>query len=144
MLIAVEAAPANDANSNIGTAAAGLGSPAFTWALHAALRALIDTLGSQAFNVGILNVPCGGAGSWENGEVDEVGRGGGAHDGATQPPLMLARVVSRGLMSSLTSDYGSLEVIGGASIGHTDPYVVIAAVEAQLGECLIPLDCAPL
>lgn len=32
------------------------------------------------------------------------------------------------------------QVIGGASIGHTDPYRVMAAVEEQLGACLCPAD----
>jgi hypothetical protein len=30
------------------------------------------------------------------------------------------------------------QVLGGASIGHTDPYRVIEAVEARLGPWLVP------
>jgi hypothetical protein len=35
----------------------GIGAPAFCQALYSSLRALIDDLGVQAFNVGILNLP---------------------------------------------------------------------------------------
>jgi len=37
-----------------------------------------------------------------------------------------------------------LQVVGGASIGNTDPYVVMEAVDEQLGSCRIPLEAAPL
>jgi hypothetical protein len=67
----------------------GLAAPAFCQALHATLRALIDDLGVEAFNVGILNVPLGGVNT---------------HD------LLVARVVSRGRMSQPASDFGCLEV----------------------------------
>ena len=42
------------------------------------------------------------------------------------------RVVSRGNISSRSSDFGALEVFAGASIGHTDPYVVHAAISRRL------------
>lgn len=42
------------------------------------------------------------------------------------------RIASRGNLASKASDYGGLEVFGGASIGHTDPFDVIAAVDHQL------------
>lgn len=42
------------------------------------------------------------------------------------------RVVSRGSLGSKASDFGALEVFGQASIGHTDPYAVIAALDAQM------------
>lgn len=42
------------------------------------------------------------------------------------------RIASRGNLASKASDYGGLEVFGGASIGHTDPFDVIAAVDQQL------------
>ena len=44
------------------------------------------------------------------------------------------RVVSRGRVSSRASDYGGLEVFGQASIGNTDPYVVLAALTATLAQ----------
>ncbi|GBF92915.1 hypothetical protein Rsub_05751 [Raphidocelis subcapitata] len=70
--------------------------------------------------------------------------GGGGGDGA--PPTgaaarrrrrrgarpVVARVVARGSLDSAASDFGGLEVLGGASIGHTDPYAVVAALDAQL------------
>ena len=42
------------------------------------------------------------------------------------------RIASRGNLASKASDYGGLEVFGGASIGHTDPFDVMAAVDQQL------------
>jgi hypothetical protein len=50
---------------------------------------------------------------------------------AGQPPV-IARLASRGKLSSLASDFGGLEVWGGASIGHTDPFVVVQHLDAQL------------
>ena len=44
----------------------------------------------------------------------------------------VCRIASRGNLASKASDYGGLEVFGGASIGHTDPFDVIAAVDQQL------------
>lgn len=44
----------------------------------------------------------------------------------------LCRVLSRGKLSSQASDYGGLEVFGGASIGHTDPMAVLAALDKTL------------
>lgn len=41
---------------------------------------------------------------------------------------VVARVVSRGKLSNLASDFGGLEVFGGASIGHTDPCRVAEAL----------------
>ncbi|GFH22280.1 hypothetical protein HaLaN_19724 [Haematococcus lacustris] len=72
----------------------GLTNPVFVASLHACLQALIQDLGVQAFNVGILNIPL-------------------PHT---------CRVTG--------------EVVGGAAIGHTDPYAVIAAVEQRLKERL--------
>lgn len=44
------------------------------------------------------------------------------------------RVVSRGKLSNRASDFGGLEVFAGASIGHTDPYAVHAAVGRRLAD----------
>jgi len=46
----------------------------------------------------------------------------------------LYRLVSRGPLSSKASDFGGLEVFGGASIGHTDPYAVMSALDVQMQE----------
>lgn len=40
--------------------------------------------------------------------------------------------MSRGSANSRASDFGGLEVFGGASIGHTDPFRVIAALDEQM------------
>lgn len=48
---------------------------------------------------------------------------------------VVARLVSRGKLSAasiVTSDFGGLEVFGGASIGHTDPYLVVQHLDMQL------------
>lgn len=193
-------------------------SPAFVALLHRTLRALIDQLGVDSFNVGVLNMgPPGssldprfsadlsspllaqtsisqsqppsressftessttsalcdaavvssttGRGRESEGssleagatadftgvadvqtgverhgnEVEACGEGGlatisvgdearGGECGAWRP--VFARVVSRG--HGPASDFGTLEVVGGASIGHTDPYRVIAAIRQQL------------
>jgi hypothetical protein len=53
-----------------------------------------------------------------------------------QPPVM-ARLVSRGKLSSAASDFGGLEVFGGASIGHTDPFIVVQQLDAQLASDIV-------
>lgn len=40
--------------------------------------------------------------------------------------------MSRGKLSSQASDFGGLEVFAGASIGHTDPFVVAAALQKAM------------
>ena len=49
---------------------------------------------------------------------------------------VLARVVSRGSAASKASDFGALEVLGGASIGHTNPWTVYAAMCTEFEESL--------
>ena len=39
---------------------------------------------------------------------------------------------------AVPSDFGALEVLAGASIGATDPYVVIDAVSKQLAPSSLP------
>ena len=39
-----------------------------------------------------------------------------------------SRIVSRGKLTSQASDFGGLEVFGGASVGHTDPFEIHAAL----------------
>eukprot|EP00887_Chlorella_sp_A99_P007270 scaffold2.g7270.t1 len=99
-------------------------SPAFQLALFACLRALIDELGVRTFNAAISfdPAPAGGA---------HTANGGGGGGGVVSGPCT-ARLVSRGKLGSAASDYGGLEVFGGASIAHTDPYAVGAALERVL------------
>jgi hypothetical protein len=47
---------------------------------------------------------------------------------------IVARLVSRGKLSSVASDFGCLEVFGGASIGHTDPYLLVQQLDEQLAD----------
>ncbi|KXZ43867.1 hypothetical protein GPECTOR_78g55 [Gonium pectorale] len=84
-----------------------------------------------------------------NGGADGVANGGAAFEvlagsgddlglpasGAGWRPMM-ARVVSRGKLASPASDFGCLEVVGHASIGHTDPFVLIRAIDEQLAAAL--------
>jgi len=83
-------------------------SPHFRALLHAGLRALLDRAGVTSFNVTVEG--------WREGE------------GAS------ARMVSRGRIgsNSIASDFGALELFGGASIGHTQPWAVMALVDAEL------------
>lgn len=124
-----------------------LGCPAFKRALHCALRALVDRLGARTFNAALLNIDLGapppedgtllasaraaGASAWL-ARARGDGAGGASGGGGGAP--VVARVVGRGKLGSAASDYGCLEVFGGASIGATDPYVVAAALDAQLAE----------
>jgi len=165
--------------------------PAFQRMLHAALRGLIDGLGSVTFNLGVLNmdlavpVPAGvglGRSFWPSQDCLDATRPGAesdststsssngcrqdwddgvlqmaistSYDGhyiyggstdssngalwlpdadywADQRPV-IARLCSRGKLSSGGSDFGGLEVWGGGSIGHTDPFTVVQQLDAQL------------
>jgi hypothetical protein len=53
-------------------------------------------------------------------------------------PPVLARLVSRGKLSSVASDFGCLEVFGGASIGHSDPYLVVQQLDEQFAPAGVP------
>ncbi|KAL6761847.1 hypothetical protein V8C86DRAFT_3131322 [Haematococcus lacustris] len=114
----------------------GLTNPVFVASLHACLQALIQDLGVQAFNVGILNIPLP--------HTCRVTEKPVSPPDASQPlwlphpssHLIVACIVSRGRQGQVASDFGCLEVVGGAAIGHTDPYAVIAAVEQRLQERL--------
>eukprot|EP01025_Chloroclados_australasicus_P042692 TRINITY_DN45392_c0_g1_i2.p1 TRINITY_DN45392_c0_g1~~TRINITY_DN45392_c0_g1_i2.p1 ORF type:complete len:194 (-),score=16.42 TRINITY_DN45392_c0_g1_i2:89-670(-) len=106
------------------------GSPALARALHAALRVLIDDLHVCTFNVGIFNLsvaePTNGSQSprMDGTTVDELLR----QSSRTNKRPVVARIVSRGKLSSKASDFGGLEVFAGASIGHTDPFTISAAL----------------
>lgn len=88
-----------------------LGSLAFRRMLYTSLRALIDCMGVETFNLVIQNI------SLETHCLQ-----------SDRPPVM-ARMVSRGSMQSKASDFGALEVFAGASLAHTDPYEVIQSVD---------------
>lgn len=101
--------------------------PAFSMALHVALRTLIDRLGSRTFNVGVLNLT-GDPALPTLAPRDTCTAG----TGPKKRRPVFARVLSRGKIKSAASDFGGLEVIAGGSIGHTDPYVVFEALEQEL------------
>jgi hypothetical protein len=141
-----------------------VGCPAFQALLHCALRALIDGLGVQTFNLALLNMdlaapPPTGSSLWASADAAGVpawlpagARGAGAGvggagasaagvaaggsglgtEGGGPPAPVVARIVGRGKLGSAASDYGCLEVFGGASIGHTDPFAVVQALERQI------------
>jgi hypothetical protein len=145
--------PANAADASTTTTNLhALNNPALARALHAALRAVVDGVGggSGAFNAAVHNLqvvegreadqfreyddeqwpplwpPPGAAGGDDDGAAALfAGAGGGSR------PLV-ARVVSRGVPSAVASDFGALEVLGGASIGHTDPYELLRLFDAAL------------
>lgn len=89
------------------------GSMAFRRMLFTALRALIDCMGVETFNLVIQNI--------------NVGEACSEHAGL---PVM-ARMVSRGSMKSNASDFGALEVFAGASLAHTEPHEVISGVDVK-------------
>ena len=112
-----------------------MASAAFQRALFAALRALIDELGCATFNACVYNIQLGDDGGAANGRLSQPYGGVGGGGGGQALPVV-ARVVGRGKLSSLASDFGGLEVFGGASIGHTDPFRVAEALrsmQASLG-----------
>lgn len=126
--------------------ASSIQSPGLHRLLHAALRTLIDDFGAVSFNVGVLNIevrcetdaaprlPCPpnqeAADSQLMLQVNDA-KANGEMEWSRQPPVQ-ARIVSRGSMSSKASDFGGLEVFSGASIGHTDPYIIIEKLRVRL------------
>jgi len=93
-----------------------LGSKEFHRMIYIALRALIDELGSCSFNIGIVEIK--------------------KRHNTSQPmdgPIF-ARIVSRDKKGSksMASDFGGLELFTGASIGHTDPWHVVQAIDAVM------------
>jgi hypothetical protein len=109
-------------DSEIVVHGAALTCPAFQALLHAALRALINELGVRAFNASVHNIQL---------PASRRQAGGGGGTSAARP--VVARIVSRGQPSAVASDFGGLEVFGGASIGHTDPWRVAEALGRALG-----------
>lgn len=118
-------------DSEVRVHGAGLGCPAFQAAFYAALRALLDERGVRAFNAAIYRTQpllAGGASAAAAAAAAADGDG----SGAAAAPAVVARISSRGNPSAKSSDFGGLEVYGHASIGHTDPYIVAAALDASL------------
>jgi hypothetical protein len=109
---------------------ASVGSPAFVRLLHLVLRTLLDRCGVATFNATVSGMSlephaAPPAEACEQGEEEEEHE---CSDGAG----VIARVVSRGHLASRASDYGALEVFGGASIGHTSPWALAAALDTEL------------
>jgi len=102
--------------------------PAFQTLVFAALRALIDELGVCSFNAGIHNIVL-----LDDDEGPRLGERGASRENERRSAKpVVARIVSRGKIGNVASDFGGLEVFTGASIGHTDPFQVKAALEAVL------------
>lgn len=93
-------------------------SPAFVALLHCALRALIDGCGVVTFNASVTG--------WTLTPGE-----GGAPSAAAHVGCVVARLVSRGKVTSAASDYGALEVFTGASIGHTSPWLIAAKLDEE-------------
>lgn len=94
----------------------GLESQAFRRMLYTCLRALIDCMGVETFNLVIQNI-----------SLEE-------HAPSANGPPIMARMVSRGSMQSKASDFGALEVFAGASLANTDPYFVIQGVDQMAAQ----------
>ena len=110
-------------------------SPAFQRLLFTTLRALVDELGVSTFNASIHNMQLSSGGGGSSGSA--APQGGGVLRSRGMPLPVIARVVSRGRLSNQASDFGGLEVFGGASIGHTDPFRVAEALR-QVQASLAP------
>ncbi|GMH32491.1 hypothetical protein BSKO_00325 [Bryopsis sp. KO-2023] len=111
-------------------------SPSFQKLLYTVLRMLVDDFGAASFNVGIQGIQPQNA---ENGDVSKPVNWWGENISR-----VLARVVSRGKLTSMASDFGGLEVLGGASIGHTDIYRIARVLSDRCGEDLINFDDSDL
>ena len=125
---------------------ASLTCPAFQQLLWACLRALLERLGVQCFNMAIAGDLMVGrlsaaSGSSQHGVVARSAPAVGMLTREALVPVCIklaadsivrCRIVSRGRATAVASDWGALEVFAGASIGATDPFTVVAAVDAQL------------
>jgi hypothetical protein len=99
----------------------------FSAALHGVLRTLIDDLGSQTFNVVVFGMDTAPP---RNGEV-ENGRASVGQEPMEVVAPVVARVVVRGSVVAKASDFGALEVLCGASIGCTDPFLIHQALQRR-------------
>ena len=95
---------------------------AFITAWHVTLRTMIDRQGCSTFNAGLLNL--------DADAKPFVPSEDAAAMGGYRP--VVARVMSRGKLTSAASDFGGLEVMGGGSIGHCDPFALVKGIDAEL------------
>jgi hypothetical protein len=104
----------------------------FSAALYSVLRTMIDDLGSQTFNVVIFGMDTAAPsnGRLEHGCASSLESPGVEDSELVQP--VVARVVVRGAVNAKASDFGAMEVLCGASIGCTDPYLVHQALQRRL------------
>ncbi len=114
---------------------ASVACPAFVRLLHLALRTLLDRCGVCSFNASVAGLTL----SANAAAPAEEAPGGGVEEDDLQMIMfggggVTARVLSRGQLTSRASDFGALEVFGGASIGHTSPWGVLAALDAEAAE----------
>jgi hypothetical protein len=127
-------------------AAAGTGGAGGDCALHEARGAAGDpTAATQSSSSSSRrsssgSSSSGGSATASDGAASTCSSSGADSDGLWLPgpqywarrAPVIARIVSRGKLSTAASDFGGLEVFGGASIGHTDPFQVVRQLEAQL------------
>jgi len=100
-------------------------------------------LTAESFNAGIHNIPINKDINKESMEKNDKNSKNGVsaaparitNDAASFVPVV-ARIVSRGRLSSAASDFGGLEVFAGASIGHTDPWTVMQTLDKSLKRAL--------
>ena len=89
-------------------------SPEHGRSLARVLRALIDGLGVQSFNVGVLMPPLDGrSASWDGFPI-------------------VARIIDRGPLHSRTSDFGGMELFA-QSVVAADPFEVARTLRSALG-----------
>ena len=116
-------APLKDCEVTVHGASAA--SPAFVLLLHLALRTLLDRCGVVSFNAaveGLSLAPADSAPASACADADAL---------CAAPGGVTARLLSRGKAASKASDFGALEVFGGASIGHTSPWTLMAALDDE-------------
>jgi hypothetical protein len=101
-------------------------SPAFVRMLHLAMRTLIDRCGVVTFNAAVTGLSLS--------PQEDAARRSGVHSSPQAVGCVVARVVSRGKVSSAASDYGALEVFSSASIGHTSPWRVMQQLDAEAAQ----------
>lgn len=126
----------------------GMKCSSFASAVHGALRTLIDDLGSQTFNVVIFGMNT----ETEMDECQSTRKNVGAvlkicshlepeqgrceHEDLRIVNPVVARVVVRGAVSAKASDFGAVEVLCGASIGRTDPYIIHEKLQRRFSQQL--------
>lgn len=99
--------------------------PGFIGLLYVAVQTFVHELGIQSFNVGIHSISVGSDQEREDKSQESKEQ---------NKNLVTARIIGRGKLTSLASDFGGLEVFAGASIGNTDPWDVFRAFKKKLVE----------